>query len=138
MLMGAHVLLYSDDPEADRAFFRDILGFPHVDVGHGWLIFKLPPAEVAVHPADGEKHGLVHAGHRMLGASLYLMCDDLAAQVKQLKTKSVACTEVEKENWGIRTTIKLPSGGEIGLYQPTHPTALDLPGGGNGTQVSQG
>jgi catechol 2,3-dioxygenase-like lactoylglutathione lyase family enzyme len=138
MLIGAHVLLYSDDPEADRAFFRDILGFPHVDVGHGWLIFKLPPTEVAVHPSDNEKHGLVHAGHRMLGASLYLMCDDLAAQVKLLKTKSISCTEVEKENWGIRTTIKLPSGGEIGLYQPTHPTALDLPGGGNGTQVSQG
>jgi catechol 2,3-dioxygenase-like lactoylglutathione lyase family enzyme len=138
MLIGAHVLLYSDDPEADRAFFRDILGFPHVDVGHGWLIFKLLPTEVAVHPSDNEKHGLVHAGHRMLGASLYLMCDDLTAQVKLLKTKSISCTEVEKENWGIRTTIKLPSGGEIGLYQPTHPTALDLPGGGNGTQVSQG
>jgi hypothetical protein len=126
MLIGAHVLLYSDDPEADRAFFRNVLDFPHVDVGHGWLIFKLPPGEVAVHPTDGEKHELVHAGHRMLGASLYLMCDDLNAQIKLLKAKSVACTEVEKENWGIRTTIQLPSGGEIGLYQPTHATALDL------------
>lgn len=126
MLIGAHVLLYSDDPEADRAFFRDVLGFPFVDVGHGWLIFKLPPGEVAVHPTDGEKHELVHAGHRMLGASLYIMCDDLNAQIKLLKTKNVTCTEIEKENWGMRTTIKLPSGGEIGLYEPMHPTALGL------------
>ena len=126
MLIGAHVLLYSDNPEADRAFFRDVLGFPYVDVGHGWLIFRLPPGEVAVHPTDGEKHELVHAGHRMLGASLYLMCDDLAAQIKLLKAKNVSCTEIEEERWGIRTTIKLPSGGELGLYQPKHPTAVGL------------
>jgi hypothetical protein len=126
MLTGAHVLLYSDNPEADRGFFRDVLGFPFVDVGHGWLIFRLPPGEVAVHPTDGEKHELVHAGHRMLGASLYLMCDDLAAQVKLLKANNVSCTEIEEERWGIRTTIKLPSGGELGLYQPKHPTALGL------------
>jgi catechol 2,3-dioxygenase-like lactoylglutathione lyase family enzyme len=126
MLTGAHVLLYSDNPEADRAFFRDVLQFPAVDVGHGWLIFRLPPGEVAVHPTDGEKHELVHAGHRMLGASLYLMCDDLAAQIKLLKARNVSCTEIEEERWGIRTTIKLPSGGELGLYQPKHPTALGL------------
>ena len=126
MFVGSHVLLYSDNPEADRGFFRDVLGFPFVDVGHGWLIFRLPPGEVAVHSTDGEKHELVHAGHRMLGASLYLMCDDLAAQIKLLKAKNVSCTEIEEERWGIRTTIKLPSGGELGLYQPTHPTALGL------------
>jgi len=126
MFVGSHVLLYSDNPEADRGFFRDVLGFPFVDVGHGWLIFRLPPGEVAVHPTDGEKHELVHAGHRMLGASLYLMCDDLAAQIKLLKAKNVSCTEIEEERWGIRTTIKLPSGGELGLYQPKHPTALGL------------
>lgn len=126
MVFGAHVLLYSDKAEADRAFFRDILGFPSVDAGEGWLIFKLPPAEVAVHPAGEGKHELVHAGHRMLGASLYLMCDDLREQIELLKAKKVHCTEVEEERWGIRTTVKLPSGGEIGLYQPKHPTALGL------------
>ncbi|HTS13502.1 MAG TPA: VOC family protein [Candidatus Limnocylindrales bacterium] len=125
MISGAHVLLYSNDPEADRAFFREILSFPFVDVGHGWLIFKLPPAEVAVHPAD-TRTGQLHAGHHLLGAVLYLMCDDLQAQIRLLKSKNVSCTEVEKEPWGIRTTVKLPSGGEIGLYQPTHPTALGL------------
>ncbi len=125
MITGAHVLLNSSKPEADRAFFRDVLGFPHVDAGGGWLIFALPPAELAVHPAD-EKTRQAHAGHRMLGAVLYLMCDDLQAAIRSLKTKKVACSKVAKERWGIRTTIKLPSGGEIGLYQPTHPTALGL------------
>jgi len=114
-IIGAHVLLYSTNADADRAFVRNVLGFRYVDVGHGWLIFGMSPAE-----------GRVHAGHKMLGAHLYLMCDDLQAFVKSLEAKKVACTEVEKEDWGIRTTIKLPSGGELGLYQPTHPTALDL------------
>lgn len=126
MLIGAHVLLYSENPEADRAFFRDVLRFPSVDAGDGWLIFKLPPAEVALHPTGDGKHEQVHAGHRMLGASLYLMCDDLRAQIELLKAKKVQSTEVEEESWGIRTTFKLPSGGEIGLYQPKHATALDL------------
>jgi catechol 2,3-dioxygenase-like lactoylglutathione lyase family enzyme len=125
MIIGAHVLLYTSDPEADRAFFRDVLGFPYVDVGHGWLIFGLPPAEAALHPTDGDDMK-VHSGHALLGAVLYLMCDDLDAQVKSLAAKGVKSTEVEKEPWGIRTTIKLPSGGELGLYQPTHPTALNL------------
>jgi len=125
MVNGAHVLLYSTDAEADRGFFRDVLKYPHVDVGHGWLIFKLPPAELAVHPADDKTHA-AHAGHRMLGAVLYLMCKDLKATMRKLKAAKVECTEVAKEAWGIRTTIKLPSGGEIGLYQPTHKTALGL------------
>ena len=125
MIHGAHVLLYSTDPEADRGFFRDVLKYPNVDVGGGWLIFKLPPAELAVHPAD-EKTQQKHAGHRMLGAVLYLMCNDLKATIAMLKSKKIECTEVEKERWGIRTTVKLPSGGEIGLYQPTHKTALGL------------
>lgn len=127
MINGAHVLLYSADPEADRGFFRDVLKYPHVDVGHGWLIFKLPPAELAVHPADEEAQQQ-HAGHRMLGAVLYLMCDDLKKTIAMLKSKKIECTEVEKVRWGIRTTVKLPSGGEIGLYQPTHKTALGLDG----------
>lgn len=125
MIIGAHVLLYSEKPEADRAFFRDVLQFPAVDVGHGWLIFKLPPSEAAIHPSEGENEQL-HSGHRLLGAVLYLMCDDLQAQIKLLKLKNVSCTEVSTERWGMKTTIKLPGGGEIGLYQPTHPTALNL------------
>jgi len=126
MLIGAHVLLYSDNPEADRAFFRDVLQFPAVDSGGGWLIFKLPTAEAGIHPTDETNRQMLHGGHRQLGAVLYLMCDDLAALIKLLKAKNVSCTEVEEEDWGIRTTIKLPSGGELGLYQPTHPTALGL------------
>lgn len=118
-------MLYSKDPEADRTFFRDVLGFPSVDVGHGWLIFGLPAAEAAIHPVDGDGTQR-HAGHELLRAVLYLMCDDLDALVASLKTRNVRCTEIEVENWGIRTTISLPSGGEIGLYQPTHPTALNL------------
>jgi catechol 2,3-dioxygenase-like lactoylglutathione lyase family enzyme len=124
-IIGAHVLLYSTNADADRAFVRDVLGFKYVDVGHGWLIFGMSPAEFAVHPA-GLEEGPVHAGHKMVGAHLYLMCDDLKAFMKSLEAKKIACTEVEEERWGIRTTIKLPSGGELGLYQPTHPTALNL------------
>lgn len=123
MITGAHVLLYSHDPDADRAFFRDVLQFRGVDAGGGWLIFKLPPAEVAVHPADA---GEVPAGHRLLGAQFYLMCDDLQAFIKSLEAKKVSCTEVTRERWGMRTTIQLPSGGEIGLYQPSHATATNL------------
>jgi hypothetical protein len=125
MIHGAHILIYSENPEADRAFFRDVLGYASVNAGGGWLIFKLPPAELAVHPADGMKPQ-AHAGHKMLGTVLYLMCDDLKAQIKMLASRKVKCTEIGEERWGIRTTIRLPSGGEIGLYQPKHPTALDI------------
>ena len=125
MITGTHLLLYSTDPEADRAFFREVLRFPAVDAGEGWLIFALPPAEVGVHPADGDRHQ-AHAGHQLLGAVLYLMCDDVRAEVESLRARDVSCGEVEAEPWGIRTTVRLPSGGEIGLYQPTHPTALAL------------
>lgn len=125
MISGAHVLIYSSDPDADRAFFRDVLRFPSVDVGQGWLIFALPPAEVAVHPL-GSNDGQRHAGHDLLGAVLYLMCDDLREVIESLRERNVACTEVTTERWGIKTTIRLPSGGELGLYQPTHETALKL------------
>lgn len=124
-ITGAHVLLYSSDPEADRAFFRDILKFRSVDVGHGWLIFKLPPAELAVHPADGDR-SQVHAERPLLGAVLYLMCDDLGAAIQSLAAANIACTAVDEAPWGMKTTVRLPSGGEVGLYQPSHPTALDL------------
>jgi hypothetical protein len=125
-IIGSHVLLYSTNADADRAFMRDVLGFKHVDVGGGWLIFGMSPAELAVHPADEGGDQREHAGHKMLGAHLYLMCDDLQGFIKSLEAKKISCTEVTEEPWGFRTTIKLPSGGELGLYQPTHPTALDL------------
>ena len=125
MITGTHVLFYSTNPEADRAFVKDVLQFKGIDIGHGWMIFKLPASELAVHPGDGE-FAQRHAGHVMPGALVYLMCDDLQATMADLAKKSVVCTEVETENWGIRTTVKMPSGGEIGLYQPTHPTALEL------------
>ncbi len=124
-ITGAHVLLYSNNPEADRAFFRDVLDFRAVDAGGGWLIFALPPAEVGIHPSEGERRQL-HGGHQLLGSVLYLICDNLPALTKSLQTKGVTCSPVETEDWGIKTTIRLPSGGEIGLYQPTHPTALHL------------
>jgi catechol 2,3-dioxygenase-like lactoylglutathione lyase family enzyme len=120
---GVHVLIYTTDPEADRGFFRDVLGFSYVDVGHGWLIFGLPPAEAAWHPADQGDHRKKHAGHGLLTSHVYLMCDDLHAAVAALAAKGVACTEIERENWGIRTTVRLPSGGELGLYQPRHEVA---------------
>ena len=124
-ITGAHALLYSDNPEADRAFFRDVLDFRAVDVGGGWLIFALPPAEAGIHPSDGPRSQL-HGGRRFLGSVLYLMCDNLPTLMKSLEARGVTCSPVEEEDWGIKTTIQLPSGGEIGLYQPTHPTALDL------------
>jgi catechol 2,3-dioxygenase-like lactoylglutathione lyase family enzyme len=115
MISGAHVILYSKDADADRKFFRDVLGFKSVDAGHGWLIFALPPTEAAVHPADGaERH------------ELYFMCDDLKAEIGELAKKNVKCSEVHQERWGSLTTILLPGGGKIGLYEPKHPTALGL------------
>ena len=115
MIFGAHVIVYSQDAEEDRAFFRDVLGFKSVDAGHGWLIFALPPAEAAFHPA--EKNG-VH--------ELYLLCDDLKAEIASLAKKGVKCSKVHQERWGSITKVPLPGGGEIGLYQPKHPTALGL------------
>ena len=125
MIIGTHFLLYSKDVEADRAFFRDVLGFRYVDVGEGWLIFAMPRAEAGIHPLEG-KFSQFHAGHELLGAVLYLMCDDLDAFIASLKTRNVHCSDVETAPWGRATTIPLPSGGRIGLYQPAHPTAVDL------------
>jgi len=115
MIFGAHVIIYSKDAEADRAFFLDVLGFSSVDAGHGWLIFALPPAELAVHPAEeSDRH------------ELYFMCDDLKAEISALAAKGVRCSEVQEARWGSITMIGLPGGGEAGLYQPKHPTALAL------------
>src|SRR5271170_991613 len=115
MIFGAHVIVYSKDAAADRDFLRDVLGFSSVDAGHGWLIFALPPSEVAVHPAqENGRH------------ELYLMCDDLKEEIAALATKGVVCSTVHEERWGSLTMIGLPGGGEVGLYQPKHPTALNL------------
>jgi catechol 2,3-dioxygenase-like lactoylglutathione lyase family enzyme len=125
MIIGSHFLFYSKNAEADRAFFRDVLGFPYVDAGEGWLIFAMSPAEAGIHPVD-EEFSQGHGGHQLLGAVVYLMCDDLKEFMASLEKKSVQCSEVQTAEWGITTTIPLPSGARIGLYQPTHPTALNL------------
>jgi catechol 2,3-dioxygenase-like lactoylglutathione lyase family enzyme len=115
MISGAHVIIYSKDAEADRAFFRDVLGFKSVDAGHGWLIFALPPGEAAFHPSDGTD-----------GHELYFMCDDLKAEMASLAKEGIKCSEVQEARWGPSAKMRLPSGGEVGLYQPKHPTALGL------------
>ena len=115
MIFGAHVIVYSKDSAADRAFLRDIFGFASVDAGHGWLIFALPPAEVAVQPSEeDDRH------------ELYFMCDDLKAHIVALEQRGVRCSEVREMRWGSITKIRLPGGGEVGLYQPRHPFALAL------------
>lgn len=114
MINGAHVIIYSRDAEADRAFVRDVLGFDSVDAGRGWLIFKLPPAELAVHPHDSG------GGHE-----LYLMCDDVHATVEELKAQGVEIVRpVSDQGFGLLTAIRLPGGGELGLYEPRHPSPL--------------
>lgn len=123
MVNGVHFLLYSKNAEADRAFVRDVLGFKTVDVGGGWLIFGLPPAEIGIHPGDGN-FVQSHAEQSLLGAVMYLMCDDLQATVVELGAKNVKCSETIEAQWGITTTVPLPSGGRVGLYQPKHRTAI--------------
>lgn len=113
MIFGAHVVVYSGDAAADRTFFGEIFGLASVDAGHGWLIFALPPAEVAVHPSEDE-----------LGRELYFMCDDLDAELAALEQKGVEFSAVREERWGSVTKVRLPGGGEIGLYQPMHPSPL--------------
>ena len=109
MLSGAHSIIYSKNPEADRAFLRDVLRLPNVDVGHGWLIFGLPPSEVAVHPADDNyRH------------ELYLMTDDINAFVAQMKAANISCGPVKDQGWGLLTEVTLPGGGKLGVYQPRH------------------
>ena len=115
MISGAHIVVYSENAEADRIFFRDVLGFKSVDAGHGWQIFALPPAEAAFHPADE------NGAHE-----LYFLCDDLKAEMASLAKKNVKCSKVEEARWGSITKMSLPGGGQVGLYQPKHPTALGL------------
>ena len=109
MITGAHNIIYSENAEADIAFFRDILKLTNVDVGNGWLIFGLPPAEIAFHPAEENgRH------------ELYLMCDNIQAFVKEMADKRVACSEVRDLRWGLLTSLTLPGGGTIGIYEPRH------------------
>ncbi len=119
MIIGAHTIIFSRDAEADRAFFRDVLGWRWVDASDGWLIFALPPAELAVHPTQDAEHH-----------ELYLMCDDVAATVEDLRAKGVEFIRpVSSQGFGLMTALRLPGGGELGLYEPRHPTALpDQPG----------
>ena len=109
MIIGAHSIIYSTKPDADRAFLRDVLKLPNVDVGDGWLIFGLPPAEVAVHPSNEND---VH--------EFYLMCDDVEAFVKAMKKNDIACGAVQNQGWGLLTQLSLPGGGKLGVYQPRH------------------
>ena len=117
MINAAHTVIYSREPEALRGFFRDVLGFPSVDAGGGWLIFALPPSELGVHPTDPGSGENRH--------ELYLMCDDVEATVKELKAKGVEFTRpIKKEVFGLLTTMTIPGGGELHLYQPTHASPL--------------
>lgn len=116
MINGAHAIVYTKDATAARAFFRDVLGFASVDAGKGWLIFALPPAEMGVHPADDDEDNGRH--------ELYFTCDDVKKTVEELKRKGVEFTgPISDQGWGLLTSLKIPGGGEIGLYQPRHPVA---------------
>jgi catechol 2,3-dioxygenase-like lactoylglutathione lyase family enzyme len=113
MINGAHVVIYSKDPKADRAFFRDVLKFPCVDAGHGWLIFAMPPLEAAFH--DSEKNDQ---------HELYLMCDDIASTLKELRTRKVQVAKITEQRWGRLASFTLPGGGRVGIYEPSHPSPL--------------
>jgi hypothetical protein len=109
MIIGAHSIINSRNPEGDREFLRDVLKLPHVDVGEGWLIFGLPPAEVAIHPSDrNDQH------------EFYLMCDDVQAFVAEMQGRNIHCGPVQDLGWGILTQVALPGGGRLGVYQPRH------------------
>ena len=117
MINGAHVVIYSKNSEADRAFFRDVLQFPCVDAGHGWLIFAMPPLEAAFHDSEkNDRH------------ELFLMCDDLAATLRDLESKQITVSEVSEQRWGRLATLTLPGGGKVGIYEPKHPSPLKLQG----------
>lgn len=109
MITGTHLIIYSKDAEADKAFFRDILKLTNVDVGHGWLIFGLPPSELAVHPdSENDRH------------EIYLMCDDIKVFVQQMIGQKIACSAIQDQGWGQLVQLTLPGGGKIGVYQPRH------------------
>jgi len=109
MITGVHAIIYSKNAEADKVFFQDVLKLSNVDVGHGWLIFGLPPAELAIHPSDDRQHH-----------EIYLMCDDINVFVHQMVKHKIVCSEVQDQGWGLLTELTLPSGGKLGVYQPIH------------------
>ena len=109
MISGVHTIVYSENAAADKAFFRDILKLANVDVGHGWLIFGLPPSELAVHPSEGSQYH-----------ELYLMCEDIHVFVQQMKDHGIACSTVRDQGWGLLIELTLPGGGKLGVYQPRH------------------
>jgi catechol 2,3-dioxygenase-like lactoylglutathione lyase family enzyme len=114
-IIGVHAILFSQDPAADRAFLEDVLGLASVDAGEGWLVFALPPAELAAHPASADGGGY----------DLYLMCDDVEATVRELEAKGVEFSgDVTRQRWGLITAIELPGGGRLGLYEPLHASPL--------------
>lgn len=110
MITGAHSILYSADAEADMAFFKDILKFPNVDAGRGWLIFALPPSELAIHPSDSNDK-----------CELYLMVDEINSFIAEMATHNIACSKIETQRWGLLTSLTLPGGGKLGVYEPKHP-----------------
>ena len=117
MIIAAHTVIFAEDAERAREFFRDVLGLPNIDAGGGWLIFRLPPAELAVHPSEPSDSGR-HA--------LYLVCADIDATIAELAAKGVTCTEVSDEGWGLLTSVRVPGAGTIGLYQAAHSLAHQL------------
>jgi predicted enzyme related to lactoylglutathione lyase len=124
MITGTHAIIYAEDADVARAFFRDVLGWPHVDAHGGWLIFKLPPGEVGIHPTDPDSSGQ---------HELYLMCEDVVAEMASLTAKGVEFTSpVEDQGFGLLTRLRVPGAGEIGLYQPKHPIAHSLGDGDRG------
>jgi hypothetical protein len=110
MITGAHSILYSSDAQADKEFFKNVLKFSNVDVGHGWLIFGLPPSELAIHPSDDNGH-----------YEFYLLCDDIHSFVKAMSEQDVVCSPVETQRWGHITRLTLPGGGKLAVYEPKHP-----------------
>jgi len=109
MIIGAHSIIYSSDPEADRNFLRDVLKLTHVDIGHGWLIFGLPPSEIAVHPSDNNDL-----------REFYFLCDDIKLFTREMAKHKIVCSPVQNQRWGLLTHLILPGGGVIGVYQPLH------------------
>jgi hypothetical protein len=126
MIIGAHSIIYSTSPDADRAFLRDVIKLTNVDVGGGWLIFGLPPAEVAVHPSD--KNDVYE---------FYLMCDDVKAFIAEMKKGGIVCSAVQDEGWGLLTQLTLPGGGKVGVYEPRHARPKPMSAGRQATKPAK-